>query len=86
MSKNKNFSINRVVTKTETTTRVDRLPVGDVFGKDGSLHMVTEFCHEQTTPDKVCVCNLNTGAVWYVDAELEVSKVKNTSISYEVVL
>ena len=40
MSKNKNFSINRVVTKTETTTRVDRLPVGDVFGFAEGKQMV----------------------------------------------
>lgn len=84
MSKNKNFKINRIVKPI-----TDQIKVGDVFEREGSLHMRVRLCHEPDEesskhPGLVSVCNLNTGAVWYCDVQNGTAKeAHDCVISYE---
>lgn len=83
MSKNKNSKINRKVKEV-----VDQVKIGDVFEREGSLHMRVNICHEKEYSSRhkglVPVCNLNTGSVWYCDVQNVTAKeARDCVISYE---
>lgn len=84
MAKSKNFTINRDVNDPTKVMMTD-LKIGDVFERQGSIHMRVRTCQYPATPGKIAVCNLNTGSVWEID-ESEVNEVvSNCTINYSVV-
>tara|TARA_R110000782_G_scaffold263744_1_gene356563 strand:- start:439 stop:711 length:273 start_codon:yes stop_codon:yes gene_type:complete len=88
MSRNKNFKILRTVNNHDLT--VGDFNVGDVFEREGSLHMrvnPTGLLHaKQTFTDftQVVICNLNTGAAWVIPASTLVFECLNVKIEYQV--
>lgn len=84
MSKDKNFKINRNKHTPNVVNSFD-VKLGDVFEREGSLHMKVAN-HELLKgcpPDMIAICNLNTGSVWAVRDE-EYTPVKNCTIDYNV--
>lgn len=83
MAKNKNFKINRY-NGTEIVKAI-HLKIGDVFEREGSLHMKVNFCHEsQTKVNTIIICNLNTGNVWRVRDNEAYKIARNCEINYRV--
>lgn len=85
MAADKNFKINREAEPLQV--EISELKIGDVFERQGSLHIRVNICIHHDIPDgkEICVCNLNTGSVWYIKPDDKVSKVNNCEINYEVV-
>jgi hypothetical protein len=83
MSKNKNFKINRI--KGTQLVRARDVKIGDMFEREGSLHMRVNNCISKSdSPDKIWICNLNTGSVWTVPDDEMYVQVKNCEISYRI--
>ena len=84
MSKDKNFKINRNKYTPNMVKSFD-VKVGDVFEREGSLHMRVgnHDALNSFPPDTILICNINTGAVWPVRDE-EYTPVKNCTIDYDV--
>ncbi len=85
MSKHKNFSIE--FKKQITQLPVDVFNIGDIFHREGSLHMRVAPVTLGTQEDEeagIWVCNLNTGSIWQIPANSKVSKAFNCKISYEI--
>ena len=85
MSSNKNFSIVRDVLSSSLT--IGQIQIGDVFEREGSLHMRVEptgLRQSRPSPTEAVVCNLNTGAVWITQAATQVAKCQNVIIKYEI--
>mgnify|MGYP003652536270 CR=1 FL=1 len=81
MSKDKNFSINRV--KERNGISAGDIKIGDVFEREGSLHMrVTP--HVGTPSGKITICNLNTGSVWCVSTDERFIEAHNCVIDYSI--
>lgn len=87
MSKNKNFEIKRT-TVGNNTCPVSFLKTGDVFERQGGLHMVVNQCSERIglrEHNTTVICNLNTGSVWPIASDEVVNTVENCVMSYEVI-
>lgn len=85
MSKNKNFKIerNKVVPPQKY---VRDLAIGDVFEREGSLHMRVQPAtdmRQKEWSDGVFISNINTGAVWQVNGTEQYIEV-NCVMSYTV--
>lgn len=81
MAKDKNFKINR--NKGPLTVSAEAVRVGDMFEREGSLHM--RVCPQgvAVTKDDIYVCNLNTGAVFMVNDRTECYVlINNCEINY----
>ena len=81
MTKIKNFTINRTKVN-DFTQPITSLNLGDVFEREGSLHMRVKSYVD--TENEIPICNLSTGAVWCVQDTEIVTKVHNVKINYEV--
>lgn len=81
MSENKNFKINR---NEPFSVKVKHMKIGDVFERQGSLHMRVNCCHSVEVLDKVTICNINTGSVWNIDENKRVLLVEDCEINYNV--
>tara|TARA_R110000851_G_scaffold75655_1_gene166737 strand:+ start:12 stop:275 length:264 start_codon:yes stop_codon:yes gene_type:complete len=81
MAKTKNFKISRNKTKAQTVT-LGSYPIGDVFEREGSLHMKIDGCWK--VADESLVLNLNTGASWMVLDTLLITPVYDVEIKYSV--
>ena len=80
MAASKNFKINRIK---GNGVKLSSIPVGDVFEREGSLHMRVDDSRPVTT--MFPICNLNTGAVWRVDDQLVTPIHKDScEISYQI--
>lgn len=85
MSKFKNFEIEREVLSTKV--RVSDIKVGDVFERQGSLHMKVHMYDVGLYDSELrerAVCNLNTGSCWVLDKDEEVLLVHRAKFSYTV--
>jgi hypothetical protein len=85
MSEDKNFNIIRSVNNPDLT--VGDFKVGDVFEREGSLHMrihPTGLLHIGKSTVEAVVCNLNTGSAWVLPADTVVFKCHNLTIEYQV--
>jgi hypothetical protein len=85
MSKDKNFKIVRRQTTPALT--VGDFNIGDVFEREGSLHMriqPTVLLHTNHSFNEVTVCNLNTGSAWVIPSKTLVSECINVKIEYQV--
>ena len=84
MSKDKNFKINR--NKTPKPLTGSDVRIGDVFEREGSLHMRVHGILPATTNTKeaIWICNFNTGAVWQVSDQEFYTPVKDCEIGYSI--
>jgi hypothetical protein len=85
MSKDKNFKIVRRQTTSELT--VGDFNIGDVFEREGSLHMriqPTGLLHKNSMFSEIAVCNMNTGSAWVIPSKTLVSECINVKIEYQV--
>ncbi len=80
MAASKNFKINRIK---GNGVKLSSIPVGDVFEREGSLHMRVSDGNE--VKNMIPICNLNTGSAWRVDDQL-VTPINKESceISYQI--
>jgi hypothetical protein len=72
---------------------VEQLRIGQVFERQGSLHMVVApvanvpMNHiEGRSINPVAVCNLNSGSVWYIPGEETADVVRDPQFTYTVEL
>jgi len=81
MPRDKNFKIeiNKIVTK---KTSLKEIKIGDVFEREGSLHMRTRV-NDSNEEYLIWVVNLNTGNTWRTDANQSVIVVNNVLIKYD---
>ena len=82
MSKNKNFSINRV--KERNGIRATSVEIGDVFEREGSLHMRVVPFNAGNRSGEITICNLNTGSVWCVSTDERFIEAQNCVIDYSI--
>ena len=85
MSKDKNFKVVRRQTNTELAA--GDFKIGDVFEREGSLHMrimPTGLLHKDSMFAEIAVCNLNTGAAWVIPSKTLVSECTDVKIEYQV--
>lgn len=82
MAKYKNFKINR--NKEVKGLLASDVKIGDVFERNGSLHMRVEHCSVNTPSGSITLCNLNTGSVWCVDSTERLIEVTDCEINYNI--
>lgn len=82
MSKHKNFQINR--NKELKGISATSVKIGDVFEREGSLHMRVEHCKVGTPSGEITICNLNTGSVWCVSTDERFIEAQNCVIDYSI--
>ena len=84
MAKDKNFSITR--NKISETKYIKDVKIGDVFEREGSLHMRIDMAEQvNRTCYKFWIVNLNTGAVFPLVNHNEVTReVADVTIDYTV--
>ena len=83
MSKHKNFLMERHASATLKEAKV--IKIGDVFEREGSLHMRVNLCEGVESEDRITICNLNTGSVWTVDPNVQkIKRVRQCTMSYGV--
>jgi len=83
MSKHKNFKIDRKDPNDSWVT-ARLVNIGDMFEREGSIHMRVTPCHYLTPPGKITICNLNTGTVWDVPQTEQYRRVTNCILQYEL--
>tara|TARA_R110000851_G_scaffold310939_1_gene470943 strand:+ start:375 stop:638 length:264 start_codon:yes stop_codon:yes gene_type:complete len=83
MAKAKNFKIIRNRTKPLPIT-VGSYPIGDVFEKDGTLHM--KIHGMATLSGESILLDLNTGAYWSVVDSLVITPVYDVEFKYNLAL
>ncbi len=82
MAKDKNFKINR---NTSIPIVAGHIKVGDMFEKDGSLHMRVDVCGKTVIEsDEIHILNINTGSVWNVSNQDVFKEISNCKIDYTV--
>ena len=83
MATHKNFKINR--NKHSSGILARDVKIGDVFEREGSLHMLANPCQiTANMGSHVLICSLNTGSVWFVKDTETFTLVENCEISYDV--
>lgn len=83
MAKNKNFEIDRANPNDCWITAKD-VKIGDIFEREGSLHMRVNYCFGPIITDKITICNLNTGSTWQVSDTEQYRTIKTCKIKYEL--
>ena len=82
MAKSKNFKINRRCGPRKV--RAVNLEIGQMFERQGSIHMMVNHCHSPKKQYMVTICNLNTGSVWDVPDDEMYEIVSECEITYNV--
>ena len=83
MSKHKNFTINRRDPNDSWVT-ASLVSIGDMFEREGSIHIKVNCCNTLESSNKITICNLNTGSVWEVPDTEQYRRVKNCTLQYEL--
>jgi hypothetical protein len=88
MSKDKNFKIVRNKLPSPKKLTVGDIKVGDVFEREGGLHMRVHInvLIAKRPAELIEILNINTGAVWYVHSQDLIVDVSNVVIDYNVTL
>ena len=86
MSKDKNFEIVRNKLPSPKKLTVGDIKVGDVFEREGGLHMKVHVSVSiaKRPAQFIEILNINTGAVWYVPSKELIIEVSNVVIDYNV--
>lgn len=82
MAKNKNFKINRKCGP-QGILACD-VEIGDMFERQGSLHMRVNECQLPQQPNMITICNLNTGSVWDVKDTETFVVISDCEIRYNI--
>ena len=82
MSKYKNFKMNRKDKVPTPLVLLGDIKIGDVFEREGGLHMRVNICSSPTRDKEVAICNLNTGSVWCVSEFEAVLPAEDCIMSY----
>ena len=82
MATNKNFTIERN-NFNDLYVEGKNVRIGNMFEREGSIHMRVGLCNYAPTPGKITICNLNTGSVWEVPETEQYRIVTNCKLSYE---
>lgn len=82
MSKHKNFKMTRKDRVPTPLALLGDIEIGDVFEREGALHMRVNIRSSPQKPTEVEVCNLNTGSVWYTSMYERVKPAEDCVMSY----